>query len=190
MRQRDTIWSMHDAPATKLPSDAADWCELPTLEIADLKTAVLQFPWATGIGQFSFAPRSLIFLSDVGLEVLAQLFMRCEKLLFWPSSRTLTQLVRLPKPSGVCRLIALLNTLLRVWGRARRPIASAWELSHDLECYWGAGAGRSSSDSAFSLNLDAEISREVGEGSLTVFIDMLKCYETVVLQSLLDEARE
>ena len=188
MREWDTIWHMHDLPEP-VPHGSDQWDDLPHISLDDIKRAILQFPWTTGIGHFEFAPRSFWFVSDAGLESLARLFMRCEKLLIWPSSRILTQLVRIPKSTGGCRLIALMHTLTRIWGRVRRPTAVAWERDHAHPTVWGTGPGRSSSDSAFSLNLASEIAHELREDCVTVFIDMVKCYECVNLQALLGEAR-
>eukprot|EP00959_Pyramimonas_sp_CCMP1952_P281329 5881007-Pyramimonas_sp.AAC.1 len=61
------------------------------------------------------------------------------------------------KPTGGTRLIALLNTLLRVWGRVRRPLRAVWERSQAHPSFWGTGAGRSSSDCACHLTLNAEV---------------------------------
>eukprot|EP00959_Pyramimonas_sp_CCMP1952_P345293 7231166-Pyramimonas_sp.AAC.1 len=97
MREWENIWTMRDVAAPQLPAEAKDWEELPPLTVLDVQRAILQFPWATGVGQFSFAPRSLIFLSNSGLAAVAKLFMKCESLLIWPSRRLLTQLVRPPR---------------------------------------------------------------------------------------------
>eukprot|EP00959_Pyramimonas_sp_CCMP1952_P423613 8873737-Pyramimonas_sp.AAC.1 len=74
--------------------------------------------------------------------------MRCEESGQWPSHRLLAQLVRLPKPTSGYRLIALIQTLLRIWGRIRRSLATKWGCAHPLDSIWGVGEGRSSSDSA------------------------------------------
>ena len=50
------------------------------------------------------------------------------------------------------------------------------------------GRGRSSSASAFSHNLDAEVAQLVGKGSITVMIDLWKAFETVTPAALLNEA--
>eukprot|EP00959_Pyramimonas_sp_CCMP1952_P284672 5951002-Pyramimonas_sp.AAC.1 len=65
-----------------------------------------------------------------------------------------------------------MHTLTRIWGRVRRPTAVAWERDHAHPTVWGTGPGRSSSDSAFSLNLASEIAHELREDCVTVFIDM------------------
>eukprot|EP00959_Pyramimonas_sp_CCMP1952_P092980 1945803-Pyramimonas_sp.AAC.1 len=61
-------------------------------------------------------------------------------MLRWPQGQLFTELCMLPKPAGGTRLIALLNTLLRVWGRVRRPLSALWESSHAHPSFWGTGA--------------------------------------------------
>ena len=184
----ERVWSLHDA-TLELPADAGSWEQLPPISSDDLRRVALTFPWQTGTGQWSFAPRSFWYLSDEALHVLAQLLMACERLRCWPAQRIATQLVRLPKESGGSRLIALINTILRLWGRVRQPIAADWQKQNEHAAFWGVGAGRSSSDCAFSHNMDAEIGHECGHDVVSVFIDMMKCFETVLLSSLMVEAR-
>eukprot|EP00959_Pyramimonas_sp_CCMP1952_P097450 2036965-Pyramimonas_sp.AAC.1 len=58
---------------------------------------------------------------------------------FWPDNRIFTTLVRLPKEGGGSRLIALVQTLLRVWAKARSFISRQWVAQTDLRDVWGAG---------------------------------------------------
>eukprot|EP00959_Pyramimonas_sp_CCMP1952_P347677 7282644-Pyramimonas_sp.AAC.1 len=85
----------------------------------------------------------------MALLAVSLVFTLCEQRLQWPPDRLATILVRLPKPSGGTRFIGLLNSLLRVWSRARRPISADWCKTHRSAHSWGSGAGRSSSASAF-----------------------------------------
>eukprot|EP00959_Pyramimonas_sp_CCMP1952_P176929 3698007-Pyramimonas_sp.AAC.1 len=59
------------------------------------------------------------------LAALASVFLQCERALVWPSKRLVIGLVRLPKPDGGHRLVAILDALLRVWGRIRRSITES-----------------------------------------------------------------
>eukprot|EP00959_Pyramimonas_sp_CCMP1952_P406431 8518465-Pyramimonas_sp.AAC.1 len=72
---------------------------------------------------------------------------------------------------------------------AGSPLAASWQDANQSEAFWGTGAGRSSSDCAFSLNMEAEIGHELNEDALSAFLDMMKCCETVKLSMLLEEAR-
>eukprot|EP00959_Pyramimonas_sp_CCMP1952_P194513 4067353-Pyramimonas_sp.AAC.1 len=116
--------------------------------------------------------------------------MLCEKFCCWPRGRVATELARLPKPDkpGEHRLIALMHTLIRVRGRVRRPVSVEWEGRHRNELLWGSGPGRSSLDCAFAHNLEAEVARNTGQHCLTVLIDMIKCYELVLLRAVMTEA--
>ena len=138
---------------------------------------------------WGFHPRSLESLSDQGLECLALLFAKCEEFGCW-GQELITLLVRLPKPDGEARLIGLIDTLVRVWGRARRPLSAAWEHEHRTPEIWGSGAGRSSSDAAFDHAISDEIARYMGEHSVTVMIDLWKCYELVAPECLMQQAAE
>ena len=73
--------------------------------------------------------------------VLAALLMQCERALCSPSKRLVSRLVRLATPDGGNRLIALLDTIIRVWGRLRRPGSERWELTQRTEEFWELGRG-------------------------------------------------
>ena len=83
----------------------------------------------TALGQIKMHPKSLDAVSDYAMETLALLYVTCERRLCLPD-RVQSRLVRLGKPSGGGRLIALLSILTRVRGRIRRPISRAWEAGH------------------------------------------------------------
>ena len=133
------------------------------------------FPMKTATGPGAIHPRALDHLSDPCLQAMASVFMQCERLRSWPLERLESLMARLPKPEGWSRLIALLNTMVRVWGRVRRPLSACWEIDHRCELIYGTGPGKSASDSAFSHNLDAEMAHVLGEHSVTMLIDLWKC---------------
>ena len=54
---------------------------------------------------------------------------KCEELGVW-GQRLPTVLGRLPKEGGGSRHIGLIDTLVRVWGRTRRPTSGQWERDH------------------------------------------------------------
>ena len=114
--------------------------------------------------------------------------MRCEAIGLW-GKELLIILVRLPKIDGGSRLIGIMDSLVRVWGRAWRGVSSVWESVHRCQEIWGTGQGMSSSDAAYAHNLAAEMSHLVGEHSLTVMIDLWKCCETIPPVKLLEQAQ-
>eukprot|EP00959_Pyramimonas_sp_CCMP1952_P197201 4123896-Pyramimonas_sp.AAC.1 len=127
MDEWEDLWTSPGAPWTQLPGDAASWAQLPTIDGAAVREALLTFSWRTAVGQSRLHPRALWFTSDAALDCVAHLFMRCEEMLTWPPSRIVNVMVRLPKPDGTgCRLITLVSTLLRVWARVRRPMSRRW----------------------------------------------------------------
>eukprot|EP00959_Pyramimonas_sp_CCMP1952_P163158 3410684-Pyramimonas_sp.AAC.1 len=98
-------------------------------------------------------------------------------------------MVRLVNPDGGTLLITLVESLVRLWSRARRPMSRRWVQDHASLCIWGNRRGYSSSFSAYEHNLQAEIADRLGECSITVFLDMWKCFETVMYDALNVEAR-
>ena len=119
MRFWGSIWGLHEQQVVALPAGASSWAALPDITVAMLRAAALSFPWHTGVGQFQFSPRSLWYVSDVGLYVLGRLFSACERLHQWPQERAVTQMVRLPKESGGS--VVIRESLLRIaWFRTSR----------------------------------------------------------------------
>eukprot|EP00959_Pyramimonas_sp_CCMP1952_P216821 4534394-Pyramimonas_sp.AAC.1 len=76
-------------------------------------------------------------------------------------------MVRLAKPDGGTRLITLVESLVRLWARARRPTSRTWIVQHGSPFIWGNRGGHSSSYSAFAHNLEADIAASLGESSVT-----------------------
>ena len=103
----------------------------------------------------------------------------------WPP--LIHTLVRLSKPSGGHRLIALLHDLAKLWGVIRRPLVAEWERRHELPEFWG-GAGKSSTRAVFQRRLDSEVARELGGSSVSILLDQEKCYEMVPFSCLWLEA--
>ena len=158
MKSRQDIWDTHKLGPFQLPPDAqARWPALPTMTVEEFRMALRTFKWSTAVGQGALHPRTVDFASDEAIFTLITSFRKCEEMISWPDERILTKLVRLPKPDGGSRLIGLMTTLVRVWGKARRPLSAKWEVENKSELVWGTGSGRSSSHSAFSHKLEAEV---------------------------------
>ena len=172
-----------------LPPGSDSWPELELITIDQLRKALFTFPANSAVGQTGLHPRQLQHLSDQAMLTLSLLFTACEQQLGWPPDRLATILVRLPKPDGGTRLIGLLNTLVRIWGRARRAVSAGWLQQHKSQHSWGTGPGRSSSASAFSLSLDNEIDVAMGNRTVTLMIDLWKCFELIDPSTLMQEAQ-
>ncbi|CAK0828526.1 unnamed protein product [Prorocentrum cordatum] len=182
------IWNYHGLTSMELPPDAHTWDKLPPLKTHDVRDVMRSFPWRTGVGQSGIPPRALEDLSDEALHAMVAVYHKCEELLAWPSGRLINTMVRLPKPDGGCRLIGLMPTLVRMWSRAGRPVTRDWGLAHPSALVWGTGPGRSSSDSAYELNLAKEQARLSGLDSAQVALDLWKAYELVAPEAQMVEA--
>ncbi|CAK0862105.1 unnamed protein product, partial [Prorocentrum cordatum] len=180
------IWNYRGLTSVELPNDAHTRDELPPVQLHNVRDVLRSFPWRTWVGQSGIPPRALEDLSDDALRAMIAVYHKCEELLAWPSGRLINTMVRLPKPDGGCRLIA---TLVRLWSRARRPITKAWELAHPSPLVWSTGPGRSSSGSAYELNLAKEQARLGGSDSAQVALDLWKAYELVAPEAQLVDAR-
>eukprot|EP00959_Pyramimonas_sp_CCMP1952_P173078 3617067-Pyramimonas_sp.AAC.1 len=119
-----------------------------------MRAATWSYSDTTARDPTRLAPKSLYFVSDEGLQAIARLLEACERLGTWPDGRVETELVQLSKADGGKRLIALLHTLTRVWGKLRRPLGKRWEETHAALWVWGNRSRFTSSDSAFDLNLE------------------------------------
>ncbi|CAK0810080.1 unnamed protein product [Prorocentrum cordatum] len=183
------VWRCHGLQQARRPADIEEWEALPELTVDKMKRAVLSFPAGTAMGPAKIGMRALSFLSVEGMYVCAQLFMRMEKLGTWPEGRLGHAVRRLPKPSGGCRRIALMHSMVRMWSRARADISMGWLTQHPGVDIWGLGAGRSSSDAAFDLNLETEVAVALEEQVFTVLLDARKFFETVTPEALIQEAR-
>ncbi|CAK0790689.1 unnamed protein product, partial [Prorocentrum cordatum] len=151
------VWDYHQAGPVERPPDFFTWELLPPITIAEMRAACWSSPAKTATGPTSLCPKSLAFLSDAGLGAMARVFECCERLGAWPDSRIAAELVHLGKPDGGKRLIALLHSLTRAWGRARRPLGVQWERDHNSGSVWGNRANYTSSDCAFDLSLAHEM---------------------------------
>ena len=138
---------------------------------------------ATGIDDF---PLRLVSRLSCECFTAFREFIGCvEKLRLWPP--LLHVLVRVPKPTGGHRLIALLHGLVKLWeGVIRRPLAAEWERLQELPEF-GGGSGKSSTRAVFQRRLDSEVARELGGSSVSILLDQEKCYEMVPFSCLWQE---
>ena len=84
------------------------------------------------------------------------------------------------------RPIALLNTLVRIQGRLRRPLAARWEDANPREYFW-AGRGRGSDKCVWMQAAWAEWASARGFKVATCFYDLFKAFEKVGFQRLMQE---
>ena len=185
------VWSYHEDTSPQIiPRVGSGEDRLPPMTPALMDSALAKFREGTATGQDLLPPRLMLQLSQAGKWAVCRLLGKCEELEQWPDSRRIMHvMVGLPKPEGGCRLIALMPTLLRLWGRMRLEVARSWEAANAHPAFWGE-AGRSSSGSAFSMLARAEAAQLTGGDAVAILFDLWKAYEAVHHATLLKEAAE
>ena len=158
------------------------------LAIDELAKAGNTFRWKTGLGADQLHPKLFAQFSREALLAWCRFFWWLELVGRLPDALNLLIIVMLGKPDGGTRPIGLLLGPLRVWGRARRCIAVAWERAwrrpHFVAC-----AGCSAEDTAWRVALRAESARAQGLQSAAFLGDLKKAYERVGHKKLLEECR-
>ncbi|CAK0849072.1 unnamed protein product, partial [Prorocentrum cordatum] len=122
LQEWEDVWSHHGAAWLPKPADFDQWELLPPITVQDMRAAIWSYPATTARGPTRLAPKSLYFVSDEGLRAIARLLEAWERLGMWPDGRVESELVQMSKADGGKRLIALLHTLTRLWGKLRRPL--------------------------------------------------------------------
>ncbi|CAK0910291.1 unnamed protein product [Prorocentrum cordatum] len=130
MQPRAKVWRCHGLPQARRPAATEEWDALPELTVDEMKRAALSFPAGTAMGRAKIGMRALSFLSEDGMYVCAQLFMRIEKLGPWPEGRLWHAMRRLLEPSGGCRILALMHSFAHWWSRRRADISKGWLAQH------------------------------------------------------------
>ena len=162
---------------------------LPTIPVECARRVVRSFRQYNGVGADLVPPKLFDVLSEVGLGIILMLLYAIERTLCWPSAVLINMLIRIPKPDGGTRLIGILASIVRIWGRLRRSLSAQWEGDYAHTAFWG-GVGKSSVAAAFDHDLAGEIARTEGKYTGSAFFDQEKCYELVPLALLWREAKE
>jgi hypothetical protein len=160
---------------------------LPRLTPTELRKASLGFPKRTTMTYDGFHVRHFALVSDEGLSALGTLLEVIEMTSRWPTQLEVVTTPMLAKPRGGHRLIGKLTGLYRLWAKARRPYAEAWEASHDRP-YFAAAAGGGPVDAVFRQTMRQEAAGADGEVAITVLEDMEAFYETICRDGLTTEA--
>eukprot|EP00972_Heterocapsa_arctica_P097083 14322770-Heterocapsa_arctica.AAC.1 len=72
-----------------------------------------------------------------------------------PTQLRAVLMLLLAKPKGGFRPIGLFSSIYRLWAKARRPYAVAWEEAH-WKPYFACGAGRGAEDTVWRQAVKAE----------------------------------
>ena len=181
------IWSWHGdkrTPAELIPEPGT---HMEPLTGADIERVAATFPIGTAMGADQFQPKLIEGLSAGAHDRMTQLLNGVERAGEWPGRCMLAIMVSLGKPGGGTRLIALLQTLVRVWSRARRSYTKQWEDAHRHPCFYGC-TGRSSSAAAMDRDLQEEAAVAAGGYSTTVLLDLAKAFDSVAWDVFVAEA--
>ena len=126
-------------------------------------------------------PTHFAWLSDDLLQELCRFYEVAEELGCWPQKKISTSLVHLiPKAAGGRRPIGLLPSLVRLWERARKPVMREWQQACKRTYNW-MERGKGSERSVWAQALYEEAATAAGNATASVFLDLVKAFEQVVL---------
>ena len=162
----------------------------PMLELAAFKDSLVSFPTYLGLGWDDIHPRALLRLDDQILLALLRILFLCECAGEWPSFTSLVIIALLPKSDGGLRPIGLFPWLPKVWAKARRSVALAWECQVTRP-YLYAGPGRGADHAAWKQAARAEHASTIrGAAYGMSLIDLVKAFDRVPWHVLIREARK
>ena len=184
-------WSTHWGSGLGLPPCQwpVDLGELPPrLTLLCIQKALLSFAAGTGLGWDAIHPRALLRLPDATLLALARLLFLAEAHGRWPEAVLLVLIVLIPKSDGGRRPIGLFPWLPRIWMRARRCLAHAWEAANPRPfLYAGVGAGADIAGWRQAYRGEAAVSVTHAAYGQTL-LDVVKAFDTVPHDVLVREA--
>ncbi len=185
-RDYAALWGAREEGQRRWYSDDRE--PLERLGADDIRGAALSMREGTAQTYDGFHPRHLALLSDSALECLSDVYEAAEALGSWPSQVSLVTMPALAKPAGGYRLIGIFAGIYRVWAKARRPLADAWEERNDRG-YFASGSGRSPIDAVWCQAWRAEAAiGDRGTAAAAVLTDLEKFYEHIDHDVLMDKA--
>ena len=185
-------WAVEWSSDTPLPE--CDWPEdlgplPPKLELGAFREALATVPTQLGLGWDDIHHRALLRLDDSVLLALLRVLFLCECTGKWPSFTSLVIIALLPKPTGGLRPIGLFPWLPKVWAKARRNLALAWE-QQVTRPYLYAGPGRGADHAAWKQAARAEHASTIRSAAYGMtLIDLVKAFDRVPWHVVVREAR-
>lgn len=125
-------------------------------------------------------------LGDGALEEVAKLLMSREEVGCWHGSVRHALLHLISKKGGGKRPIGIVNGLVILWERTKRPLVRGWRQDNAREYDYG-GRGRLSSSAVWLQALYDEVADAVGDAAITVLLDLMKAFESVPLERIWEE---
>ncbi len=159
--------------ATEAPTARNGWRAMQPLPAMDKEVAERTTQTYDG-----FHPRYLSMLCDPALEALSILFQAMEAAALWPTQVSLVTMPALPKRLGGFRLIGIFAAVYRIWSKARRPEAQAWEDEHDRQ-YFACGADRGAVDVVWRQAMRAEAAVATDLHAAAITSNLRKFYEAL-----------
>ena len=159
-------WWVKDEETQEL-LEQPDWegADMAPITADDVAMAVKSFKGCTSKGYCGWHPKLWAQLPKQGLECLAKVLQLVEAGRAWPNSIRNINLIRIIKDSGGHRLIGILSSLYRVWGKVRRPACVEWESAHcDGSDY--AMPGKSAVGAAWDFPLTNEAAFSTGGSTI------------------------
>ena len=153
---------------------------LPALSHVELRKAARTFKVSTAAGADALLPSHFAWLSDELLDSIGELLQVVETAGCWPSQLALSVIHLIPKQVGGKRPIGLLASLIRLWDRSRKPVVDHWRESCVRDYDW-MRKGRGAERSVWAQSIYEEAAGAEGKSSASVFIDLVKAFEQVVL---------
>ena len=160
----------------------------PMLELHSFKEALATFPAALGLGWDGIHPKALLRLSDAVLHAILRLLFLCEAKGVWPTFSAAVLVALLPKTSGGRRSIGLFAWLPKVWAKARRSAATAWEAANSRPWLY-AGPSKGAAVAAWKQGARGELASYVPSAQYGMaLVDLVKAFDQVPHHLVVREA--
>ncbi len=167
-----------------------DWecCQgLTRLTPGELRSSSMEFRKGTTQTYDGFHVRHFALLCDDALDALSHLLLAVEMTGRWPSQIGLVPMPLIPKPKGGYRGIGILPGLYRLWAKARRPMAEAWERDNPRG-YLAAAIGSGALGAVWRKAARQEAGVGAGSVAASTLDDLESFYESLSRDRLLEEA--
>ena len=158
---------------------------LPDLAVDTFREACYTFSNGVGLGWDKLHPRAIARCSDVVINALLQLFALAEASGKWQETIGIILVVLIPKSDGGRRPIGLFPTLIRVWMRARLPVARLWMLQNDRSFFY-AGPCKGADVAAWKQNLLGEAAHFMELPYVSSLLDLVKAFDSVPFDCLVE----
>ena len=175
-------------PWRALPREMEPSEDLPPLGHNELRKAARTFRTTTAAGADGLVPSQFGWLSDNLLDEIGKFFKVCEVSGCWPSQTALALIHLIPKSAGGRRPIGVLAALVRLWERARKPVVDDWKRTCSRQYDWMA-TGKGAERSVWAQALYEEAAAADGKATASVYIDLVKAFEQVLLAHVWDRGR-